>query len=103
MIFNNGDYEGAYYQYNTVVKKYRQNNEGLMYRGMANFKLGKMREALQDYNDAIRIDSQNGKVYLYRGALHIHAKRRKKACADFTKAESLGISEADDALEKYCR
>ena len=38
--YNNGDYEGAYYQYNSVVKKYRQNSEGLMYRGLASFKLG---------------------------------------------------------------
>jgi len=100
--FKKGDYEGAYFEFDKVVKKYKQNSDGLMYRGKANFKLGKTHEALRDYDDAIRINPNNGQAYLYRGSLNIYFKRKRKACADFTKAESLGITEAKDALQKYC-
>ena len=101
--FLNEDYEGAYYQFNAVVKKYKQNSDGLMYRGKANFKLGKIREAQLDYDAAIRVNSQNGYAFLYRGALKVNRKRVKSACADFSKADALGVPDATEALDKYCR
>ena len=73
-----------------------------MYRGKANQKLGKLRDAQQDYNEAIQINSSNGQAYLYRGILNAHNKRKKSACKDFQKAKSLGVAEATKALEKYC-
>jgi tetratricopeptide (TPR) repeat protein len=100
--FRNEDYEKAYYQFDLVVTKHRQSDVALMYRGKANQKLGKLRDALLDYNEAILINSSNGQVYLYRGILKVHNKRRKSACQDFKKAKSLGIAEATTALEKYC-
>lgn len=100
--FQNEDYEGAYYQFNLIVKKFSQNSDGLMFRGKANFKLGNIRGALQDYNASIRVNSQNGNAYLYRGALNINRKRLRSACADFRKANTLGVDEASEAIDKYC-
>ena len=73
-----------------------------MYRGKANFRLGKVSEALSDYGDAIRLDPENGQAYLYRGIIYVQTKRKKSGCEDFRKAQSLKVPDADLALKKYC-
>ena len=42
-------------------------------------------------------------AYLYRGTLFVSQKKSVSACNDFKKAESLGIAEAEQAIEKYCK
>jgi tetratricopeptide (TPR) repeat protein len=86
-----------------VVKKFNQNSDAFMYRGKANYKLGKVREALSDYEDAIRLNPDNGQAYLYRGILYVQTKRKKSACADFQKAKGLRVADADAAITKYCK
>ena len=101
--FKDADYEGALYQFGLAVDSHKENSSAYAYRAKANQKLGKSRKALADYGVAIRIDPSNGMAFLYRGTLYVSQKKNTAACNDFNKAKSLGVSEADQALAKYCK
>lgn len=100
--FKDADYEGAQYEFDQAVESHKGNSLAYAYRAKANQKLGKPRKAYADYGVAIRLDPSNGMAYLYRGTLNISQKKKSAACKDFSKANDLGIKEANQAIEKYC-
>jgi protein O-mannosyl-transferase len=58
--------------------------------------------ALQDYNSAIRINPAFGMAYFNRGILYLRMNDVSSACKDFQKVRSLGFSNADEIITRYC-
>lgn len=66
-------------------------------------KLGDLKEAMEAYNDAISVDEEYPDAYLSRGSLRIYLKQFSRACNDFRLAKSLGATQAESLITKYCK
>jgi hypothetical protein len=62
-----------------------------------------MNKAIADFSKAIKLKSDDAEAYHYRGiAFHLSGIKHK-ACKDWEKALSLGIEEAKQFLDEYCK
>jgi tetratricopeptide (TPR) repeat protein len=59
--------------------------------------------ALHDFGQAISLDPGNARAYYNRGLAHFRMRDVENACKDWRKVKSLGYSQADAMLAKYCR
>ncbi|UII26307.1 tetratricopeptide repeat protein [Fulvivirga maritima] len=96
------DYENTVFYVDKTLKYDESNEAAYTLKGKAFQKLGELDQALTAYNDAISVNKQYADAYLSRGLLNIYKKRRSQACSDFKMAKSLGASNADQVLKKYC-
>jgi len=58
--------------------------------------------ALADLSKAIMLRPDYGIAYFYRGEVK-RQMHNESPCADYTKAAQLDVSEATDAVLKYCQ
>jgi tetratricopeptide (TPR) repeat protein len=77
--------------------------EAFFLHGRALHKSGQTEKAMDAYNNALNINSDHGQAYLYRGALKVFMGRKSSGCNDFKLASSLGIAEAEKAMNEYCQ
>ena len=101
--FNQGDFETAAYTLEDGIKKGDKGEDVFFLYARANHKAGKTREALNAYDKAIEKNSDFGLAYLYRGALKIYLERKREGCSDLKIAASLGVEEAQPAMDQYCQ
>ncbi len=73
------------------------------FAGRAEHQLGYLDQALESYNNALSINKDYGEAYLYRGAVKMGKENTSSACEDFKLARSLGIFEAEKAVNDYCK
>ncbi len=100
--FREGKFNDAAFYFDKATQ---QNNNLAMaqyLKGRAYHKAGETDQAMEAYNSTISIDGQYGEAYLYRGALKIYLKRKSSGCNDIKTAQSLGVEEAQAALDEYC-
>lgn len=71
--------------------------------GKAHQKLGELNEAMAAYNAAISVDKEYADAYVSRGSLRVYLKQYNRACADFKIAKSLGVQNANELLNRYCK
>lgn len=88
-LMNDGDYKSAIVYYSGLIEIDSLNKKTLLYRGIAQFEIGKYDEALSDLNRAIKIDSSDYELYYNRGVIYSHAKDNKLAIMDLTKSITL--------------
>ena len=60
-------------------------------------------KALDDLNKSIQLDSTNSNAYLNRGLAHYYLKNLDLACRDWQKAADMGLKQAKDAVDMYCK
>ena len=65
--------------------------------------LKKYAEALEDYNAAIKINPFLTEPYFNRGVCYYYIHQLEKACSDWKKASSMGYTNANDLIIKYCK
>jgi tetratricopeptide (TPR) repeat protein len=63
----------------------------------------KYKQATAEINNAMVMLPNAGKLYYFRGITGLILKQTKQACDDLKKASYMGIKQADDAIEKYCK
>jgi tetratricopeptide (TPR) repeat protein len=61
------------------------------------------RGAIADYNKAIEIDPNYKDAYFSRAIAKIISNQKDSGCLDFSKAGELGMEEAYDAIQKFCK
>ena len=102
VYYNQKDFANALFYYEQATNFEKNNALALFKEGRAHHKLGNVEEAMDLYNDALRENPDLGEAYLFRGALQVSQKNTRSACEDFRKAQSMGVSGAEEALSKYC-
>ncbi|WP_291777103.1 tetratricopeptide repeat protein [Cecembia sp.] len=72
-------------------------------KGRALHQIGNTNEAYKDYSTAIKMDKNFDIAYYYRGMLKIATDRKKSGCEDLRAAVRLNFTDAQEALDKYCK
>ena len=103
IFYKQKKFDNALFYYEQATDLESNNPNALFNAGRAHHKLGNVKEAMSLYEAAIREDKNFGEAYLFRGALKVSQKKNKAACDDFRKAQKLGIRDAAEAVQKYCR
>lgn len=70
--------------------------------GVANYRKGDYRGAIQDYSKAIEIKPDLAEAYLNRGIAKSQLGDKNGACLDLSKAGELGYADAYELIRKYC-
>jgi len=98
-----GDYEGAIKDYTAAIEA--NPSAGLYFaRGEVKYKTKDFSGAIKDFTQAIERDAAKyAKAYLNRGSAQYSLGNKTDACADWRQASLLGISQANDALNKFCK
>jgi len=73
-------------------------NRGLVYKIIQEYS-----KAISDFTKTIEINPNFLDAYLNRGNAYYDSGNTTNACEDWSKAYSLGITEAKDLLYKYCK
>lgn len=95
------DYENTIY-YAQKVLKVEESAMAHTLIGKGQQKLGNLKEALAAYNNAISVNKEYADAYISRGSLRTYLKQYSRACTDFKLASSLGATNADALVKKYC-
>ncbi len=69
-------------------------------RGIANYRLGRLAEAISDYTASINMGNRDSSVYRNRGLVQLGAKLYDKSIEDFTQAISLGDTGSEVYLNR---
>jgi len=59
--------------------------------------------ALDDFNKAVTLDPLNAWAYYNRGLTYFRMRNADEACKNWLKVRSLGYSQADQMISRYCR
>ncbi|MEM9297608.1 MAG: tetratricopeptide repeat protein [Bacteroidota bacterium] len=97
------DYENTIFFTEKAIKLEQDNVLAHTLKGKGHQKLGQLNEAMSAYNDAISVDKEYSDAYLSRGSLRIYLKQNSKACSDFKLAASLGTTQAEALVKRYCK
>lgn len=65
------------------------------------YKIGEFQKCINDMDHAISIEEHDNSYY-YRGLAKIKLGKMTDGCSDLSKAGELGLSEAYEAIKKYC-
>ncbi|MEM8893938.1 MAG: tetratricopeptide repeat protein, partial [Bacteroidota bacterium] len=101
--YRNERFDQAAYQADQAIEINPQLADAHFWRGRSLHQQGMFQDALNAYNSAVSLNDDNGEYYLFRGAIYAHFKNTAKACSDFRLASNLDVSDAKDAIAKYCR
>ncbi|MEM1405785.1 MAG: tetratricopeptide repeat protein [Bacteroidota bacterium] len=97
------DYENTIFFSEKTIKLDQNNVLAHTLKGKGHQKLGQLNEAMSSYNDAISVNKEYADAYLSRGSLRIYLKQKSRACSDFKLAASLGATQAEELVKRYCK
>jgi tetratricopeptide (TPR) repeat protein len=72
-------------------------------RGMAKAFLQNYTDALSDYNKAIELNPKYPVAFYNRGIAKYYLGNSEGACNDWRRASELGVDEANENIQKYCK
>ncbi len=76
-------------------------------RGQAKYNLQDYKGAIADFNNVIKSWTgekvQKSEAFYWRGMAKINLGQKDRGCLDLKKSADLGFSQADEAIQKYCR
>ena len=101
--FRNENYQDAAFYFSKASKVQKNNAQAHFYSARSLHKSGNTDKAMDAYNDAISMNKDMGEAYLYRGALKVYLGKKSAGCNDFKLASSLGVEEAANAQNQYCK
>lgn len=74
-----------------------------MNRALALYHTESLTAAVDGFTKVLKLDNGNAEALTLRGVAHYRLGNQYGACRDWTKAASLGDSDASKALKKYCK
>ena len=80
---NQGNFNGAIEDFNSVVQLNPRYYEGYCLRGLAEFHLGNLKAALSDFNSTLQLNPNHADAYRGRGTAYAQLGDFQKAIADF--------------------
>jgi protein O-mannosyl-transferase len=97
------DYTGAIADLNTALRVAPYSLESLVNRSAIYEGMGDLEHAMEDLSEVIRISPGNGLASNNRGVIRYKKGDNKGACGDWMQAAKLGIPEAAQFLQQYCK
>jgi len=85
-----------------AVKDFPGDARVFYFRGVAYYKLGDYKKALQDFSSGIVIDSTDKDLYFQRAITNIKLEQQSSVCNDLLKSKNLGSKEAEEAYNRLC-
>ncbi|HDQ16353.1 MAG TPA: tetratricopeptide repeat protein [Bacteroidetes bacterium] len=73
-------------------------NRGILYESQNNHKL-----AIADFSEAIKNNDKYAMAYYRRANVYLKQNDIKNACADWQKSLELGLADANNFLQRYCK
>ncbi len=97
------DYPKAISDYTKAISINPNDAETYYNRGIVLLYTNDLPGSISDNNKAISINPDFGGAYYNRGGAFYSTGNKTKACEDWNKAYTLGIVEAKDALDRFCK
>jgi tetratricopeptide (TPR) repeat protein len=97
------EYSRAIAEYDKAIEIKPEFAEAYYNRGSAYSNMKNYSKAMIDFTKAIEINPNIPEAYYNRGLIYYYFENKYKACEDWRKAYSLGITNAKDLLDKYCK
>ncbi|MEI6346631.1 MAG: tetratricopeptide repeat protein [Bacteroidota bacterium] len=98
----NGDIENALPDFNKAVLLDSLNVNAYKNRGNAYASLKKFDEAMFDYNKVLKFNPNDAGIFMNIGNIK-HQQNDKSACEYWQKAKKLGLKDAQQMLNKFCK
>jgi Flp pilus assembly protein TadD len=98
----NGDIENALPDFNKAVLLDSLNVNAFKNRGNAYASLKKFDEAMLDYNKVLKFNPYDAGIFMNIGNIK-HQQNDKSACEYWQKAKKLGLKDAQQMLNKFCK
>ena len=102
VAFNLEEYEKAEIAYNRLSRKYPDEANYPMQKGVSNLKLKKYEQAADDFSDAIKINKSLAEAYYNRSNAYAQLELFGKACDDMRYAAKMGFDPAFDHIRSLC-
>lgn len=83
---DNGEYEKAIKDCNTVLEIFPNMAEALITRASTHKKIGETDKEMDDYTTALKTNPSNAEIFSNRGLLYEHAGEFEKAISDYNRA-----------------
>lgn len=102
-IFRNlaGDHAGAKRDFDIAVRREPQYANAFYNRGVNSKDMERWRRAIRDLDQAISLEPNHGPAHLARGVCHANLGRDQQAKDDLRRAAALGVTEANEILQKF--
>jgi tetratricopeptide (TPR) repeat protein len=97
------DYKGALQDFDKAISLNPRSDMAFYYRGLTKSNILDYTGALDDLNRAINLNPYNAKVLFLRGNIYFNLQNSTFACIDWNSALKLGLTDAQNQLEKYCK
>ncbi len=97
---NSKDFKGALEDYNKALKFGCKPYDKM---GLCKMGLKDYNGAIQDFTKAIELTPTDEFPYSYRGSIKYKTGDKKGACEDWQKAFELGLIDAKEKINKYCK
>lgn len=88
---------------NKYIAQDSSNPKAFLQRGIYYGQLGAQVKAIENYDKTIQLDSLESVAYFNRGLAKGRFRYTLDACLDLKKAFKLGIQQAGEIYESYCR
>ncbi|PQJ81754.1 tetratricopeptide repeat-containing S1 family peptidase [Polaribacter glomeratus] len=96
------NYEGALSDFNKAIEINPKYSLAYTSRGMTKASLNDINGGIKDCDIAIKIEPSNALSYITRGGIKFFSNNKEGACLDFQKAKSLGNTDAQKFIKKFC-
>lgn len=77
--------------------------KALFDRGLAYYELHMDEKAIEDLNASLAINPGNNEAYYDRALSYLELNKKNEACSDFKKSAEMGLKEASQMLQQYCK
>jgi len=88
---------------NSIIQLLPTYADAYFNRGIARINLQKNGDAISDFTQILQLNPEYHKAILYRGIAKNRAGLKAEGCAEISQAMQLGVSEAKENFEKYCK
>lgn len=99
---NRQQYDSAIFVYSKAIQLIKTESYLYFNRAMSYYNTGNLQSCKMDLDTAIIID-KNPLYIINRGVVNAENKQFKEACEDFKTAYKMGLIEAIDYLNQYCK
>jgi tetratricopeptide (TPR) repeat protein len=97
------DFKGALQDLDISIALDLQSEMAFYYRGFAKSNMFDNAGALEDLNKAITLNPNNAKAIFLRGNIYFNLQNNIFACIDWNSALKLGLPDAQNKIERYCK
>jgi tetratricopeptide (TPR) repeat protein len=102
-LYKSNNFSAALEYFNNAIAQKKNDFELFSKRANTLFMLKDYDGAIRDYDKSLTIKPDSGIIYYYRGYARLMKKDVIQAKPDLEKALSMGIKQAGELLDRYCR